>query len=311
MDYQALLEQDILGWLATSGLRILVIVLVMFALAKVLLFALRRVFDRIEHKSDTEYTRRVQTLRSITRVSVQVATILLGAVAIMGEMGIAIGPLLTAAGVLGVAVGFGSQYLVQDVINGFFLLYDDQIRVGDVVRLGDKAGVVEKMSFRLTVLRDLDGNVHFVRNSQIPVVTNMTKGFSRYVFDVGVAYREDVDEVMEVLRQVDAELRTDEEFNLDILEPLEILGLDKFDASSIVIKARTTTRPLRQWAVGREFNRRLKKRFDELGIEIPFPHLTLYAGQGKDGSAPPLPVRMWREGGDPEPGSGPDREPEG
>jgi len=141
-------------------------------------------------------------------------------------------------------------------------------------------------------LRDLAGNVHYVPNGTIDVVTNMTKEYSRYVFDIGVAYRENVDEVIEVIKQVDEELRSDPQFADDVLEPIEILGLDQFANSAVIVKARTKTKPIRQWAVGREFNRRLKKRFDEKNIEIPFPHVTLYMGQDKKGEAPALSVAM-------------------
>jgi len=203
---------------------------------------------------------------------------------ILGEFGVKIGPILAAAGIVGLAVGFGSQQLVQDIISGFFILLEDQIRVGDVVEIAGKSGLVEKVSLRMTVLRDLSGNVHFVRNGKIDFVTNMTKEYSRYVFDIGVAYREDVDAVMQVLKEIDAELRTDDAYKDDILEPLEILGVDRFADSAVVIKARTTTKPIQQWRVAREFNRRLKKRFDALGIEIPFPHLTVYPGLNRDGT---------------------------
>ena len=161
-----------------------------------------------------------------------------------------------------------------------------------MVEIAGKSGFVENVNLRMTVLRDLVGNVHYVRNGEITVVTNMTKEFSRYVFDVGVAYREDVDEVITVLKQIDEEMRKDPQYGPDILEPLEVLGLDRFSDSAIIIRVRTKTKPSCQWAVGREFNRRMKKKFDELGIEIPFPHVTLYMGQGKDGSAPPMNLRM-------------------
>jgi small conductance mechanosensitive channel len=161
-----------------------------------------------------------------------------------------------------------------------------------VVQIAGRGGLVEKVNLRMTVLRDLAGNVHFVRNGQIDVVTNMTKDYSRYVFEIGVAYREDVDEVMEVIREVDEELQSDPEFKDDILEPIEILGLDQFANSAVMIKARTKTRPIRQWAVGREFNRRLKKKFDERDIEIPFHHITLYMGADKQGKASPINVSL-------------------
>jgi small conductance mechanosensitive channel len=214
---------------------------------------------------------------------------------ILAELKIPIGPVLAATGVVGVAVGFGAQHLVQDIISGFFILLDDQIRVGDVVQVADKGGLVERLNLRMVVLRDLSGNVHYVRNGKIDIVTNMTKDYSRYVFDIGIAYRENVDEVIEIIKQVDEELRSDPAFGPDILEPIEILGLDQFAESAIIIKARTKTKPIKQWGVAREFNRRLKRTFDEKDIEIPFPHVTLYMGQDKTGEAAPLNLALDRE----------------
>jgi small conductance mechanosensitive channel len=213
---------------------------------------------------------------------------------VLKEFGIEIGPLLAAAGIVGLAVGFGAQSLVKDVISGFFILLEDQIRVGDVVQIAGKGGLVEKINLKTTILRDLAGNVHYVPNGHIDVVTNMTKDYSRYVFDIGVAYRENVDEVIGVIKEVDEDLRNDPDYKDDILEPIDILGLDQFADSAVIIKARTTTVPVKQWRVGREFNRRLKMKFDERNIEIPFPHITLYMGQGKQGQAPPL--RIVKEG---------------
>jgi len=169
---------------------------------------------------------------------------------------------------------------------------EDQIRVGDVVQIAGEGGLVEKINLKTTTLRDLSVNVHFVPNGKIDVITNMTKDYSRYVFEIGVAYREDVDEVIQVIKKVDVELRNDPAFKNDILEPIEVLGLDQFGNSSLIIKARTTTMPIKQWGVAREFNRRLKKKFDERNIEIPFPHITSYLGQDKKGQSPPLHVSI-------------------
>ncbi len=200
--------------------------------------------------------------------------------------------MLATAGIAGVAIGFAGQSLIKDIINGFFLLLWNQVRVGDVVQLSDKSGLVEMINLKMTVLRDLAGNVHYIPNGSIDIVTNMTKDYSRYVFEIGVAYREEVDEVIDIIKKVDSELRNDPDFKEDILEPLEIFGLDKFADSAIIIKARTTTKPLKQWRIGREFNRRLKKKFDEEDIEIPFPHTTLYMGQDKKGNAAPMRISM-------------------
>jgi small conductance mechanosensitive channel len=276
-------------WIMTSGLRVILIVILTLIALRVARFLSVRIFA-LKKERDIEFQKRADTLSSVIRYVLVIGILIVAAMTVMGELGIEIGPVLAAAGIVGLAVGFGAQNLVQDVISGFFILFEDQIRVGDVVQIADKGGVVERMTLRMVVLRDLAGNVHYVRNGQIQVVTNMTKEYSRYVFDIGVAYREDVDEVIEVVKEVDAELRNDPNFTEDILEPIEILGLDQFADSAVIIKARTKTKPIMQWAVGREFNRRLKKKFDEKNIEIPFPHMTVYMGQDKEGKSPPLHV---------------------
>ncbi len=284
-------EQTV-DWAVESGPKVVLILVLMLIGVKLSGLVAGRIFAAIgrRRKMDEEYKKRADTLSGVIAYLLSVTIIAVAVLMIMTELDIKIGPILAAAGVLGLAVGFGAQHLVQDLISGFFILLDDQIRVGDVVQIADKGGLVEKLNLRMTVLRDLAGNVHYVRNGQIGVVTNMTKEYSRYVFDIGVAYREDVDEVVKVVKQVDEELRNDPEFGKDILEPIEILGLDQFADSAVIIKARTKTKPIRQWAVGREFNRRLKKKFDERDIEIPFPHVTLYMGQDKDGHAAPMNV---------------------
>jgi small conductance mechanosensitive channel len=196
--------------------------------------------------------------------------------------------LLAGAGIIGLAVGFGAQKLVQDIITGVFILLEDAVAVGDVVKVAGIGGLVEGLSIRSIRLRDLAGNVHTVPFSSVDTVTNMTRLFSYYLADIGVAYREDTDQVADVCRGIVEEMRSEPEFAADILEPLEGLGVDQFADSAVILKARIKTRPIRQWAVGREFNRRMKKRFDECGIEIPFPHRTLYFGTDKDGSAAPV-----------------------
>jgi small conductance mechanosensitive channel len=279
------------AWFLASGLRILLILVVVLVALRLVKMLSRRIFSVfLKGDVDSEMKKRADTLGSLLRYVLSISVILTAFVMILGELGIEIGPILAAAGVVGLALGFGSQHLVQDIISGFFILLDDEIRVGDVVKTAGKDGIVEQVNLRMTVLRDFSGNVHYIRNGQIDIVTNMTKDYSRFVFDIGVAYREDVDEVSEVIKAVDAELRGDPAYSKDILEPIEVLGLDKFADSALIIKARTKTKPIKQWKVAREFNRRLKKAFDERNIEIPFPHVTLYAGQGKDGTAAPIHV---------------------
>jgi small-conductance mechanosensitive channel len=282
--------QSIAQWALSSGLRIVLIVILTLIALRVVRIISSRLFKTLRKTEDPEVQKRADTLSSIARSVLGIVIFIIAAMMVLGELGVQIGPVLAAAGVLGLAVGFGAQKLVEDVISGFFILLEDQIRVGDVVQIADRSGLVEKVNLKMVILRDLAGNVHYVRNGRIDIVTNMTKEYSRYLFDIGVAYRENVDEVIEVVKQIDQEMRDDPAFKDDILEPIEILGLDSFADSAVIIKARTKTKPIRQWAVGREFNRRLKMRFDELDIEIPFPHTTLYVGADKEGASQPLNV---------------------
>ena len=292
MDFSKVLSY-VGDWVLTTGLKVfLILILTLIAMKSIQLFSMRLATLFTKHKVDEEYKKRADTLGSVIRNLLKVLVMIVALMMILEQFGVKIGPILAAAGIVGLAVGFGAQSLVKDVINGFFILLENQIRVGDIVQIADKGGLVERVNLKMTILRDLAGNVHFIPNGSINVVTNMTKGYSRYVFDIGVAYRENVDEVIEVIKEVDEELRSDPDFSDDVLEPIEILGLDKFADSAIVIKARIMTKPIKQWSVGREFNRRMKKAFDEKDIEIPFPHLTLYMGQNKTGQAPPMYIKM-------------------
>jgi small conductance mechanosensitive channel len=225
-------------------------------------------------------------LRNVLRVTIAVIASLI----VLSEIGINIGPLLAGAGVAGLAIGFGAQKLVQDVINGMFIIIEDTVAVGDVVRVAGHIGLCEGLTIRTITLRDLSGTVHTVPFSDVTTVENLTKEFSFAVMDVGVAYREDTDAVIEILHQVAEELRAEPEYGAVMLEPLEVLGVDQFADSAVVIKVRIKTLPIKQWMVKREFNRRMKKAFDANGIEIPFPHATLYFGEDKQGDAPPAQV---------------------
>ena len=286
-----------LDWLVSNGLGIAIIVAMSFVALKVAnLVATKLGAFLSREKLDAEAQKRADTLSSVIRWVLRTGILLMAAVMLLAQLGVQIGPIIAAAGVVGLAVGFGAQNLVQDVISGFFLLLEDQVRVGDVVQLNDKSGLVEKITLRMVILRDFAGNVHYVRNGKIDVVTNMTKEYSRCVFEIGVAYREDTDEVTKVIEAIGRDLQSDPAFKDDILEPVEIIGLDEFADSAVVIKARLKTKPSKQWRVKREFNRRLKKQFDELGIEIPFPHITLYPGKDKKGDSPTLKVEVQGRG---------------
>ena len=278
-----------LDWALTSGLRILFIAALLVLglwLFRVARQRFRRMLEGVA--PSPEQAKRAATVTGVVGNVVVIAAITVAGMLILAELGIDLKPILAAAGIGGLAIGFGAQSVVKDVISGFFLLLENQVRVGDVVVIGGTGGLVEALTLRTMVLRDLAGNVHIIPHGGVDKVTNMTKDYSRYVFDVGVAYREDPDDVMRVLQEIGDELQRDPAFGPDILEPLEMLGVDKFDDSAVIIKCRITTKPIRQWRIAREMNRRIKKTFDARGIEIPFPHRTVYWGVARDGTAPAL-----------------------
>jgi small conductance mechanosensitive channel len=237
---------------------------------------------------DPEAKKRAETLGRVFRYVVGVVISLIATMLILSEVGISVAPILGAAGVVGVAVGFGAQSLVKDYFTGFFVLLENQIRQGDVVQIAGIGGLVEEITLRFVRLRDYDGHVHYVPNSLITTVTNMSRGFAQSVIDVSVAYREDIDEAVAVMRTVSAGMRADPVYGAKIMEDLEIAGVEKWADSAIVIRSRFKVMPLEQWSVRREYLWRLKKAFDARGIEIPYPHLTVYAGVAKDGSTPPF-----------------------
>jgi len=277
--------QPLVLWLLDPGLRLAVIILAAWLGTRLVPVAadyLDRVIAPGKETLEPEEERRLATLKNIIGSVLKVLVILVAVIMGLTEIGFNVSALLTAAGVGGLALSLGAQDLIRDYIGGFFLLAEDQVRVGDVVEINQVSGTVEQMTLRTITLRGLDGTIHIIPNRQVTMVSNMTKTFSRYIVDVEVAYKEDVDRVMGVLEEIGAELRYDEQFGPLILEPFEVLGVDQFGSSGVVIKTMITTQPLQQWAVGRELKRRIKNRFDELGIEIPFPHVSLYWGSASE-----------------------------
>ena len=212
---------------------------------------------------------RVATLTSVVRTLALVALWSVVTVICLSQFGLDVRPILAGAGIVGLAVGFGAQYLVRDVIAGFFLVLEDQVRVGDVAVVNGTGGVVETVTFRTVVLRDDAGTVHIFPNGSVTTLANMTKGWSGYVVDVEIGYKEDPDRVIAAMRRVAEELRRDPAYGPLILEPIEIFGVDGFKEAGIVIKARLKTLPIRQWSVGREYRRRLVRAFAAEGIEVP------------------------------------------
>jgi moderate conductance mechanosensitive channel len=266
-----------------KGLRLVLILALAAILSRVLGRVVSEVVSRVTADSGNgdalralESKKRADTLKNVAS---RTATIVVWAVAIvmaLSEVGFDVGPLLAGAGVAGIAVGFGAQNLVRDFFAGFFLLTENQIRVGDVAIINGQGGFVEQLNLRTTVIRDFSGDVHIIPNGAITQLANKTREYSFYVFEIGVAYKEDVDNVMRVMDEVGAALQKDETIGPLILEPIQIVGVDKFADSAVVIKARIKTSPIQQWTVGRAYNRLLKIRFDQEKIEFPFPHRTVF-----------------------------------
>lgn len=276
--------------LSRASLRIVLILVVAYVAFRALGRLLRvfQAFALTRAEDNPEELKRISTLSQVFRyiftVLISIVTIML----ILSELGISIAPILATAGVAGVAIGFGAQSLVKDYFTGFILLLENQIRQGDVVEVAGKGGFVEEVTLRFVKLRDYDGNVHFIPNGAISVVTNMSRQFAFSVIDIGVAYKEDVDEVMHIMREVGKALRNDPAFKDRILSDIEMAGVDRLGESSITIRCRFQVTALSQWDVRREFYRRIKRAFDEHGIEIPFRHITVYPGRHKDGQVDPL-----------------------
>ena len=268
---------DSLIWLSSDQGRRLVGMLLTMGLAIGLGIVIWEVasalIERTIRRLDGEAKRnaRLRTFLPLLKTVIFVALVIVVGLTVLSEVGVNIAPLLAGAGVVGLAIGFGSQALVKDVITGLFILFEDTINVGDVVDLDGKSGVVEAITIRTIRLRDMTGSQITIPFSAVTTIKNMTRDFSYYVYDVSVAYDQDIAQVEDVLKKIDEEMRAEPQWAARIIAPIEILGVDKFGDYAITLKARTKTRPIQQWAVGREFNRRMKAAFDAAGISIPFP----------------------------------------
>ena len=249
-----------------------------YVISKIVNLAVAQMENLVESKDPamSETEKRAKTLGKIINSTAIVIVASVSIMMILSEFGMNITPIITGAGIAGLAVGFGAQNLVRDIISGFFLILEDQIRVGDVARINEIGGAVEAIRLRTTVLRDLEGIVHIFPNGEIKQVANMTKEFSFYVINLGIAYKENVDQVMELLVQIGEELRKDPEYSSFILAALEVMGVDDFADSHVTIRMRIKTLPMKQWMVGRELRRRIKNTFDSRKIEMPFPQINVH-----------------------------------
>lgn len=271
--------KNITSWLTASGIKILGILIALIILSQMSRWVVKWLERFVPEKDSlqaTEAKKRAQTLGNILRHVLLIVIFFIAILMILGELGIQLGPLLATAGIGALAIGFGAQSLVKDFISGFFILLENQYRIGDAIEVAGVSGLVESVSLRKTVLRDLEGRVHTIPNGEIKVVSNLSKEWSRAVVDIGISYRDDVDHIIDLLAQIGKELAGEEPYQSAILESPQILGVERFGESQLVIRMIVKTMPLKQWEVGRELRRRIKNRFDEKGIQIPSPHRILF-----------------------------------
>jgi small conductance mechanosensitive channel len=273
--------KNIAAWLTTSGIKVLGILIALVILSQMSRWIVKWLEKMIPEKDPlqaAEVKKRAHTLGNILRHALLIVIYFIALLMILGELGIQLGPLLATAGIGALAIGFGAQSLVKDVISGFFIILENQYRIGDAIEVAGVSGLVESVSLRRTVLRDLEGKVHTIPNGEIKIVSNLSKEWARSVLDVAISYREDVDQVIDLLEQIGRELEAEEPWKNVILEPLQIFGVEKFEESQLVIRVAVKTIPLKQWEVGRELRRRVKNRFDEKGIPAPYPYRVLIWG---------------------------------
>ena len=265
-------------WLLAGSLRIAVIAIAAYLVVRIGWAATSRFERAMSHGTGLdviERTKRAQTLARILQRSLSVAVAVMAGLMILRELGIDITPILTGAGIAGLAIGFGAQTLVRDVISGFFMIFEDQVRVGDVVTVNGQGGLVEEVNLRTIVLRDEQGAVHIFPNGEIKTLSNVSKDFSYYVISVSVAFDGDVERATDAMMDAAESMMNEPDFKVNILAPLEVLGVDSFEAGQLVIKARIKTVPLKQWTVGRELRKRIARVFNERGIQMPMSRMTV------------------------------------
>ncbi|MEE9583252.1 MAG: mechanosensitive ion channel family protein [Dehalococcoidales bacterium] len=276
-------------WLLEHGITILIILVatyVAYRVARALMHRFIARYVRLRGKgrrAKEELAKRSQTLSSVLTSTIGIILVFIALFMVLSELDVDIGPLLAGAGVIGIAVGFGAQSLIKDLLGGMFILLEDQYNKGDVVKVAGIAGLVEEVNLRRTILRDLDGIVHSIPNGHITTASNYTRDWARVNLDVSVGYGEDLERVTEVINRVGKELAEDKYFGPLIKKPPQMLRVNKFGDSGIDIKILGETIPLKQWEVTGELRKRLKKAFDEAGIEIPWPHVKLFFGNQQPG----------------------------
>ncbi|MCX7833201.1 MAG: mechanosensitive ion channel family protein [Ignavibacteria bacterium] len=284
-EYWSNLLNKAVDWLIQHAPSIIVLIILLFVSLKLFTFLIKRIkkiiIKKVEKSSldKIESEKRINTLMSIICKTGRVTIWIIFLMMLLKTIGVDIAPILAGAGILGLAIGFGAQSLIKDVISGFFILLENQIRVGDIATINGITGTVEEIQLRTVILRDMTGVVHIFEAGKIDSLANITKEWSASILDIPIAYKENIDEVIKIMNDVADELYKDENHKDKFLAPFEIFGLEKFDESAIIIRARMKTVPHQQWALAREYRKRLKAVFDEKNIEIPFNHISLYWGE--------------------------------
>lgn len=281
MNYMEIINQQIIPWFLLHGLKVIAIIVISYIVHRsagmIIEKFVRKVITTDRHLNKDAETKREDTLIRIFTVATNLIILILALLMIMQELGFAIGPLLAAAGIAGLAFGFGGQYLIRDLISGLFIIMENQYRIGDVVCFDKACGLVEDISLRMTTLRDMDGTVHHVPHGEIKTVSNLSKTFARVNLNVGIGYNSNLEKVISVVNKVGKELSEDPEWKDKIIKAPQFLRVDDFADSAIVIKIFGETKPLEQWSVTGELRKRLKNTFDQEGIEIPFPQMVVHS----------------------------------
>jgi len=277
-------EIGVKQWFLTSGLRIIFVLIgyfVVIFVVKLLTKKFVHIVEDEDRSTRSEREKRADTISGIVNTTTRIFLGLICFFMILREFNVNIAPLLTGAGIVGIAIGFGAQSVIKDFLSGFFLLAEDQLRIGDVVKIGEHSGTVENITLRTTRLRNLDGNVHIIPNGEIKTVVNMTNKWSRAVVDIDIAYKEDIDRVMVIIETVALKLQNEEKYKKLILEKPQVLGVQKLGGSGITIRLIVKTIPSKQWGITRELRKRIKSAFDRVGIEIPFPQLVIHGASAQ------------------------------
>ncbi len=270
----------IIPWLLSHGIKIVIIAVGAFLLhriaSRIIIKAVRIAVVRDSSMSEDSEKKREDTLISIFNGALKIIMLVVAVLMILEEVGIAIAPILAGAGIVGLAFGFGGQYLIRDIISGLFIILENQYRIGDVVNIDNTGGLVEDISIRMTTLRDLDGTVHHIPHGEIKKVSNLSKNFARVNLNIGIAYASDLEHVIDVINRTGNELAEDPDFKVSIISPPKFLRVDEFADSAIIVKILGDTLPLKQWEISGEFRKRIKIAFDKEGIEIPFPQRVIH-----------------------------------